>query len=216
MRRTRPVGGQGFTLVELLVIIAIVMILATFSWPALHKMIVRSKLQGFATEVSSAMNRARLEAVKRSVPAVVRLDFATDEVVVFVDVDGNGAFDPDASRAQGLADFELLRRPRPPRVLFAGPLNGEEGTDTVDGFTANPEDGSLPRQVVFNPDGSVADVGGFRFADTRGNVLEVRVDPQATARIELRKWDPDWTDPEDSDNHFRAQRQGGEPWDWEV
>lgn len=216
MRRTRPVGGQGFTLIELLVIIAIIMILALFTWPALHKMIIRSKLQGFATEVSSALNRARLESVKRSVPAVVRLDFATDELVVFVDVDGDGAFTPDPGVAQGLADFELLRRPRPSRIVFAGPLNGVEGTDTVDGFTVNPEDNSLPRQAVFNPDGSVADVGGFRFADVRGNVLEVRVEPQATARVELRKWDPAWTDPEDSDNHFRAQREGGEPWEWEV
>lgn len=216
MRRSRPAGVQGFTLVELLVVIAIVMVLATFSWPALHKMIIRSKLHGFAIEVSSAMNRARLESVKRSVPAVVRLDFETDEVVVFVDVDGDGAFTPDATVAQGLADFELLRRPRPPRIAFAGPDDGEEGADTVNGFTPNPEDDTLPNQAVFNPDGSVSQAGGFRFADHRGNILEVRVEPPATARIELLKYDPDWDDPEDSDDHFRAQREGGEPWDWEV
>jgi hypothetical protein len=179
-------------------------------------MIIRSKLQGFATEVAAAMSRARLESVKRSSPAVVRLDFDTDEVVVFVDVDDDGVFTPDATVAQGLADFELLRRPRPARVLFSGPADGEEGADTVEGFSPNPEDNTLPRQAVFNPDGSVENAGGFRFSDIRGNILEVRVEPPATARIELRKWDPDWTDPEDSENHFRAQREGGEAWDWEV
>lgn len=209
MRRSRPAGEQGFTLVELLVVIAIVMILAMFSWPALHKMIIRSKLQGFATEISSAMNRARLESVKRSVPAVVRLDFETDEVVVFVDVDGDGEFTPDPSAVRGRADFELLRRPRPPRIVFAGPNDGEEGADTIEGFTPNPEDDSLPNQAVFNPDGSVTDVGGFRFADDRGNFLEVRVEPRATARIELLKWDPALT-------RFRAQREGGEPWQWNM
>lgn len=216
MRRSRPVRAQGFTLIELLVIIAIIMIVAVLSWPALHKMVVRNKLMGFATEVSTTMNRARMESVKRNVPTVVRLDFANDEIVVFVDVDGDGAFTPDANAARGLADFELVRRPRPPRVVFTGPDGVEEGSETVDGFSTNPENNSLPAQAVFNPDGSVADAGGFRFGDGRGNYLEVRVAPPATARIEVRKWDTSWTDPEDADNHYRAQREGGRPWEWEV
>lgn len=208
MRRSRPAGVQGFTLIELLVILAIVMVLATFSWPALHKMIVRSKLQGFATEISSALNRARLESVKRSVPAVVRLDFETNEVVVFIDVDSDGEFTPDSTVAHGRADFELLRRPRPAAIVFAGPDDGEEGADTVSGFTPR-QDNSLPNQAVFNPNGSVTAAGGFRFADDRGNVLEVRVEPPATARIEVLKWDPE-------EDRFRAQREGGEPWQWYV
>lgn len=216
MRRHRSVRAGGFTLIELLVIVAIVMILAVFTWPALHKMIVRSRLQGFTTEVAGLMNRARLESVKRSVPAVVRLDFANDELVLFVDVDGDGAFTPDASVPLGRADFEVVRRPRPPRVTFQGPLDGEEGADAVDGFTANPEDATLPNQAVFDPNGSIDAVGAFRFTDTNGNVLEIRVDPQATARLELRKFDPDWTDPSDPTNKFRAQREGGTPWNWNM
>lgn len=216
MRRHGPVRAGGFTLIELLVIIAIVMVLALFTWPALDKMIHRSRLQGFSTEVAALMNRARLESVKRSVPAVVRLDFATDQVVVFVDVDGDGAFTPNTAVPRGQADFELVRRQRPARITFAGPLGGEEGADAVDGFTVNPEDNTLPNQAMFNPDGSIAVIGGFRFADIKGNVLEVRVSPQATARIELRKFDPDWVDPEDPTNQFRAQREGGEPWDWNT
>ena len=207
MRRQRTVRTGGFTLIELLVIIAIVMVLALFTWPALDKMILRSRLQGFATEVGATMQRARLEAVKRSVPVVVRLDFATDEMVVFVDVDGDGAFTPDNTVPLGEADFELLRRPKPSHIAFAGPTGGEEGADTVDGFTVNPEDSSLPNQAVFNPDGSIDAVGGFRFADARGNFLELRVSPQATARMELLKWDG---------TGWRAQREGGEPWEWKV
>jgi hypothetical protein len=207
MRRQRPARAGGVTQIELLVIRAIVVVLAVFTWPALNKMILRSRLQGFSTEVAGLMNRARLESVKRSVPAVVRLDFASDQVVVFVDVDGDGEFTPDTTVPLGRADFELVRRPRPPRITFAGPADGEEGADSVDGFTVNPEDASLPNQAVFNPDGSIDEVGGFRFTDPRGNVLEVRVAPQATARIELRKWDG---------TAFHAQREGGKPWDWNV
>jgi type II secretory pathway pseudopilin PulG len=207
MRKRVPVRAGGFTLIELLVIIAIVMVLALFTWPALDKMIHRARLQGFATEVAGLMNRARLESVKRSVPAVVRLDFASDQVVLFVDVDGDGVFTPDAAVPLGQADFEVVRRPRPARIAFQGPSDGEEGSDAVDGFTVNPEDNSLPHQAVFNPDGSIDVIGAFRFADIKGNVLEVRVAPQATARIELRKWDG---------SVFRAPREGGEPWNWNV
>lgn len=202
-----PRTARGFTLVELLVIIVLILVLAVFFAPSLNKMILRSKLIGFTTEVSGLMNRARLEAIKRSVPAVVRLDFATDEVVLFVDVDGDGAFTPDPSVPVGEADFEVVRRRLPELVAFAGPLNGVEGADTVSGFTANPEDNSLPRQAVFRPDGSIQDAGGFRFADPRENFIELRVAPQATARIELYKWNgSDW----------HAQREGGEPWEWNT
>lgn len=206
---------RGFTLVELLVVVAVIAILALFTWPALHRMILKSRLHGYATEMAALMHQARLESVKRSVPTVVRLDYDADQVVVFVDVDGDGEFTPDASVPFGEADFELVRRQRPETVSFAGPDNGPEGSDTINGFTAR-TDLTLPRQAVFNPDGSVADPGGFRVADIKGNFLEVRVAPQATARIEVLKYDPGYTNPDDPNDHWRGQREGGDPWQWNM
>jgi len=43
--------------------------------------------------------------------------------------------------------------------------------------------------VIFREDGSVLSTGAIRFADPRGNVLEVNVEPQATGRVEIRKYD---------------------------
>lgn len=206
----------GFTLVELLVVVAVIAILALFTWPSLHRMILKSRLEGYASQVAGLMQQARLEAVKRSRPTVVRLDFANDQVVVFVDVDGDGELTINPSAPLGTADFELTRRPRPDSLVFAGPANGEEGADTINGFSARTDE-SLPRQAVFNPDGSIRDTGGFRIADPRGNFLEVRVEPQATARVDLLKFDAGYTNPDDEDDHWRPQRAGsGETWQWNM
>ena len=58
-------------------------------------------------------------------------------------------------------------------------------------WTASPIDGPELFAAVFEPDGSIRDIGAFRIADDRGdprNTLEVRVAPRATARIEVRKF----------------------------
>lgn len=62
---------------------------------------------------------------------------------------------------------------------------------------------------VFLPDGSVEETGAFRFADVRGNFLEVRVEPLATARVQVRKWD-------ETDNEWYTRDQGGKAWEWKT
>ncbi len=76
-----------------------------------------------------------------------------------------------------------------------------EAGDVITGLTGN--------CFVFLPDGSVQETGAFRFADVRGNFLEVRVQPQATARVQVRKWD-------ETDNKWYTRDQGGKAWEWKT
>jgi prepilin-type N-terminal cleavage/methylation domain-containing protein len=62
---------------------------------------------------------------------------------------------------------------------------------------------------VFLADGSVDKPGAFRFADVRGNFLEVRVEPKATARVQVRKWN-------ETDNDWYTRDQGGKAWEWKT
>jgi competence protein ComGC len=62
---------------------------------------------------------------------------------------------------------------------------------------------------VFLPDGSVQEPGAFRIADVRGNFLEVRVEPRATARVQVRKWD-------ETDSQWYTRGQGGKAWEWKT
>ena len=85
---------SGFTLLELMVAIAIVAIAASIavpnmiSWPAKHRM------SGAAREIYSAMQYARLMAVKEMMPIAVNFNVGTDTYTVFSDeVATNGTLD---------------------------------------------------------------------------------------------------------------------------
>lgn len=62
---------------------------------------------------------------------------------------------------------------------------------------------------TFLSDGSVKETGAFRFADVRGNFLEVDVAPKATARVQVRKWD-------ETVNKWYTRDQGGKAWEWKT
>lgn len=63
--RRRPVRGQvGFTLVELVVTVAVIAIVAAIAVPSFRDMLLRSRLTSAANEVSAAMQGARIQALR--------------------------------------------------------------------------------------------------------------------------------------------------------
>ncbi len=77
---------SGFTILELMVVIAILAIMAGIAipnmipWPAKHRM------SGAAREIYSAMQYARLRAVKEKMPVAINFDVADDTFTVFIPV----------------------------------------------------------------------------------------------------------------------------------
>jgi len=199
---------SGFTIIEMIVVVAIIGIMATIGLPNLVRMIHRAKLDGIVRETSVLMQRARSEAVRQNVPTVVRADFARNEVVAFADVDGVAAgdpsdmiFNPVAGEPHRTTDYELGRYRLPNLVGFAHPSG--DPAERVDGFTA----AGGENVAVFDPNGSIRDLGAIRFGDQRGNFLEVRIEPAATARVQVRKWDLDLA-------AYQTRNQGDKPWVW--
>ena len=203
--RRYPVSGSwaGFTLVEALIALVLLGILLALGLPALLNLVASRRLDSYAHTAGSMMQHARFEALKRGTSAVVALEGR--ELVAFADVHGelptdppDGFFTPDGSAPNG-TDYVIGRQSVPNGVVMEGP----GGTAGVSGFTSV---GGGELRAIFDPDGSIRDTGALRLRDERGNFLEVRVEPQATARVELRKWDgSDW----------RAQGEGGSTWEWQ-
>src|SRR6187401_2556129 len=90
IRRPNRKRQAGFTLMEMIVVVAIIGILALISAPAFLRMINRYKLTGTAREVNSLMQAARLEAIKLNAPAQVNYDATTNEFIAWVDLDRDG------------------------------------------------------------------------------------------------------------------------------
>lgn len=204
-------GTRGFTLIELFVVLAVLAVAMALGIPAIQNLIIRSKTEGFAQELSSHLQRTRLEAIKTNREGVVFLDGASGELVTFIDADraiddltGFRDFAPNPAAPRGTADFVINRLAPPANVRLAGP-GGSEGVQPFLGFTTN----AGSQWLIFRPDGSVIDPGAIRIADERGNFLELLVSPAATGRVQVRKWQNDeWLSSVDH------SADDPKPWEW--
>ena len=184
---------QGFTLVEMIVVLAIIMIIALLGFPALMNTIRRAKVEGAVREAATLGRAARLQAIKGSQAAGLYSDFTGRKVVYFIDSDASGDFDAtlDDQKASVLL---------PSHTSFGGPA---ADSDKVTGLGNDGSGG----WVLFGSDGTSSATGAFRIGDDHGNYYEIRIDPKATGRIDILKWNP-------TASAWRAQGQNGESWQW--
>jgi prepilin-type N-terminal cleavage/methylation domain-containing protein len=154
---------RGFTLVESLVVVAILFIAVMLSAPYLSKQIQRSKIVGAANQVAGVMRLARLEAIKRSQFGCVTVD---GRILGF-----GSASETCSTLDRPLSGGEVAL----PKNVIA----------SVSGFTAN--------VAVFRSDGSMRDVGSVQIEvpELSGgrHCMRVRVTPAATGRVVIEKWD---------------------------
>ena len=76
MKSIRPLFLQvrrGFTLVEILIVLALIAMLLFFTVPGLKDVLKGSKLTGASDQIAGDLNLARQTAIKESVPVEVRL-----------------------------------------------------------------------------------------------------------------------------------------------
>jgi prepilin-type N-terminal cleavage/methylation domain-containing protein len=181
----------GFNVFELLVVLVLLAVAATFGAPASVQMFGRTKLQGASNEVAAHLQMARLEAMKLGRTVVVVPDYAGGRLFSYRDENDNLSFDAGVDRV--VFNLPVPSDAGRSGVAFMGP-DGVTGTalapaQSVEGLTLL--SGGQLRAAVFQRDGSIRHPGAFRFADgkqPKANVLEVRVAPQATARVEVRKY----------------------------
>ncbi|HKI85586.1 MAG TPA: GspH/FimT family pseudopilin [Thermoanaerobaculia bacterium] len=195
MNRVDGRRARGFTLIEMVIVLAIIGVLVTFGYPALQELLVRSRIESATRNTANIMRLARLEAIKHSVQVLVNFNSTAKTVWAYANVDGTAGFSPDASKPAGTVDYQVGSTYQLPEGVSFGAPAGQ----TAITFSGN--------AASFESDGSVDSTGQVDFVDQRGNYLQVKVEPQATAKVAVLKWDETrsvWH-PSNEENH---------PWKW--
>jgi type IV fimbrial biogenesis protein FimT len=99
---------KGFTLIELMITVAIMSIMLTIGLPSFQSIIASSRLTASANAMVSALQLARFEALKQHKSVTIRKTGAAwqDGWDVFVDNNGNGSF--ESANDEKLVSYDKL------------------------------------------------------------------------------------------------------------
>jgi prepilin-type N-terminal cleavage/methylation domain-containing protein len=205
-RRSR----KGFSAVEVVLVIAIVGILATMGIPWIINIVHKTKMEGLLNKTGFLFHIAKSESIKQNFNTVVRFDIAGRRIISFADVNGpvlgtppDGVFNPIAGEPDRTTDYRLAIYDVPNGIDFDAP----GAQDLIDSFTTVDNGGTDEQVAIFLPDGSIVDVGAVRLGGARGNLFEIRVAPQGTARVQTRKWD-------EAEGEWFEQGEEDRVWEW--
>lgn len=122
------IGQQGFTLVEMMVVVGILAILSAVTIPGIIASIPRYQLRAESRELMINFKKAKVEAAKRNRDVIVKFVDATAGVQngsyqVFVNVDRDSAvphtFNPPT-------DIEFVNRTMPASIRLASNFSNEQ------------------------------------------------------------------------------------------
>lgn len=197
---------RGFSLLELLIVIAILGLVVALVTPSMMRIIRRGRLQNAASQFGTSLLRARLQAVKRgnNVGLCVTNDTGNPnygEMILFVDTNSDGSYDAGDTVLQGIpmpadSGSKFLQ------VLIDTPNNN------------SPSTGSATFSFVFTPFGSAINANSsgqvseaVYVKDDRGNLLQVSVPVAGSGKVTTTKYNPTPTAPAVA-GYFAP------PWNW--
>ena len=222
--------AAGFTVVEMLVVIAIAALLAVIFLPNFMIMLTRTRIEGTVKNAAGIVQQARAQAVRRGVPVIVAAEPNTTNdapsyLKAWADEDYWGDpstlhFDPTeepiiqlpltwTGNAGSTIHFWAAKQ--------ADPATGEfikNFTDNTDAATNS----TYPRLIVFEPEGTLRDAGQLRFgqgpvgssdtvAEVNHNFLEI--DISKAGNIRVKKYVP-----ADDEYQVKSTSSGTVNWTW--
>ncbi len=166
---TRPARRAGFSLVEILVVLAILGILATISGMALFSYMARADLKRAARTVVSMCQTARNEAIKRNAQVAVVFNGAASSCSVFL----NRGADDDWNTEN---DNTLLRRFALTDIA-RGSISFGSGSATTGPNGSGAIGSFFPpnARFVFNSQGGSTSLGTAYLQDNSGNSMAIRM-----------------------------------------
>ncbi len=154
-------GAAGFTMVELLVTIAVAAILAAIALPAFNNFILNDRDAGQINSLVGSFNYARSEAVKRNTPAGVKVCASSD---------GTSCNGLNSAWYSGWIVLDMDPNDAAPVLQYVPALAGTNTMTTT---------GAGGTGVTFKSNGTVAASVKIKVCDMRGSAFarDVEVSP---------------------------------------
>jgi prepilin-type N-terminal cleavage/methylation domain-containing protein len=129
-------NNKGFTLMELMIVVAIIGIMTTIAIPSYRKMMPHLRLRGALMDVSDVLQLARMKSIAKNTPYIVKFDYA-DNSFVMGTFTGGVFVQEQSSVPLGWIGIDLLAQGSSALIheLKAGGVSGN---------------------VIFNPDGTAS------------------------------------------------------------
>jgi prepilin-type N-terminal cleavage/methylation domain-containing protein len=165
---------RGFTLMEVLLVVAIVAIVAALTWPALERPLANRRLHSAADEVRTEWCQARIEAMRSGRTYAFRYEIGGDRFYSEPDNGPNARLSRDASATVNLgaggasagASSDAARasdnKTLPKGIRFSTEKTSQGMTPALSSAAKVPADdqpaGGWSNPIFFYPDGTASDV----------------------------------------------------------
>ncbi len=160
--RSRAASDSGMSLIEVMVVLAIIGMMAAIGMPSMQQWLARYGVRTAASEIAAALQLQRMRAVSQNRDFSIAFDSGAGAYTLY---DG----DPDDE-----VMVEPQARTLPPAILFSG-----GGGDSVQA----PND-----EIIFHADGSLNDgsavVDAIYLGNAQGDIFSISVN-RATGRVEV-------------------------------
>jgi len=169
--QTPQVDRKAITLIEVLLVLALLVTLAAITWPAMDRPIADQRLRKAAAKVRVAWAKARVEAMSTGETFVFRCSLESDEYTIesqpgpesvgLISTSADGQFDETASTSTTLTEpLSTKTRRLPEDIRF---VDGEVAFDTratilgeaTDDFSSDSA-GQCVDPIMFFPDGTTS------------------------------------------------------------
>ena len=152
---------RGYTLLELLIVVAVMLVVASLTLPALNRPFAKSKLRDAAKQLRVALARARLEAIRAGAPQQFRylpgagvFEISAKSAAEgggFLPVAGEGGVE-EAPAGEDSTYAAAARYELPEGVRFFDPSAPEIPPDEPDSIPSETDE-SWSAPIVFYPNG---------------------------------------------------------------
>lgn len=145
--------NSGFTLIELMIVVALVAIIATIAVPSYQGLVDSNRQKSTTNSVLGILNYARSEAVRRGEPVEVRAidnDLQNGLEVVHTEDDGTENILRTSDPMPGSVELSLASGDMP---VFRGDGMKNRETDSQSVFAVCPGNGDPGERIVLNAGG---------------------------------------------------------------